>query len=104
MDKVQLEVNEKGRGKFFISQGDEQIGHMEVAITPTNLITYHTEVGSTAERKGLAKELLNNMVEYARTNHLKVIALCPYVHAQFKRHEDQYADIWQKSMKEEESE
>ena len=34
------------------------------------------------------------MVEYVRANKLKVIALCPFVNAQFKRHPEQYADIW----------
>ncbi|HEU4902844.1 MAG TPA: N-acetyltransferase [Flavisolibacter sp.] len=34
------------------------------------------------------------MVDYARKNGLKVIPLCPYVHAQFKRHPADYADVW----------
>jgi hypothetical protein len=34
------------------------------------------------------------MVDYARKNKLKVIPLCPYVHAQFKRHPKEYADVW----------
>lgn len=38
------------------------------------------------------------MVEHARTNHLKVIPLCPYVHAQFKRHPEEYADVWNKEQ------
>jgi predicted GNAT family acetyltransferase len=36
------------------------------------------------------------MVDYARGNHLKVIALCPFVHAQFARHPHDYEDIWKK--------
>jgi predicted GNAT family acetyltransferase len=36
------------------------------------------------------------MVDHARKNGLKVIALCPFVHAQFKRHPEQYEDIWNK--------
>jgi predicted GNAT family acetyltransferase len=34
------------------------------------------------------------MVEHARKNKLKVIPLCTYVHVQFKRHPDEYADVW----------
>ena len=96
---VQLQLNDKGRGKFFIEVDGKQLGEMEVGITSKNLIAYHTEVVPEAEGKGLAKELLNYMVEYARSQKLKVIALCPYVNAQFRRHEDQYADIWEKSLK-----
>lgn len=40
--------------------------------------------------------MLNEMVAYARKNNLKVVALCSYVHAQFSRHTDEYADVWKK--------
>ena len=49
-----------------------------------------------AEGKGLAKKLLIAMVDYARKNNLKVIALCPFVHAQFLRHPDEYKILWKK--------
>ena len=97
MSLVQLQVNDKGRGKFFIEENGEQLGEMEIAITKNNLIAYHTEVLPKAEGKGLAKAMLEHMVEYARTNHLKVIALCPYVNAQFRRHKDLYADVWEQT-------
>jgi hypothetical protein len=67
---------------------------MVVSISGKNLTVYHTEVSAKAEGKGFAKKMLNAMVEHARKNSLKVIPLCPYVHAQFKRHPDEYADIW----------
>jgi predicted GNAT family acetyltransferase len=38
--------------------------------------------------------LLANMVEYAKRNHLKVIFLCPFVYAQFKRHPEQYDEVY----------
>jgi predicted GNAT family acetyltransferase len=38
--------------------------------------------------------LLDAMIDYARKNNLKVITLCPFVHAQFKRHPEEYADVW----------
>lgn len=98
---VNLELNDKGRGKFFIAENGEQLGEMEVAVTGKHVIAYHTEVLPKAEGKGLAKELMANMVDYARSHQLKVIPLCPYVNAQFRRHEQQYADVWDKHYKEE---
>lgn len=96
MENVQLKLDEKGFGHFYIMEGNEQLGEMEVSISGAVLTVYHTEVSEKAEGKGYAKALLKEMVGFARSNNLKVIPLCPYVHAQFKRHPEEYADIWQK--------
>ena len=96
MEEVQLNLDEKNKGIFFITEGEDQLGEMEVAVQDSNLIVYHTEVSPKAEGRGLAKKMLATMVEYARAKKLKVIALCPFVHAQFKRHPEEYADIWNK--------
>ena len=94
MEAVQLKSDETGYGHFYITEGNEQLGEMEVRISGAHLTVYHTEVSEKAEGKGYAQMLLKEMVSYARKNDLKVIALCPYVHAQFKRHREEYADIW----------
>jgi hypothetical protein len=96
MDEVQLSLDEKGHGHFYILEGEEQIAEMEVSVSKDNLTAYHTEVVPAAEGKGFAKKLLASMVDYARKNALQVTPLCPYVHAQFKRHPDEYADVWGK--------
>lgn len=96
MDKIQFELNERGRGAFYIMDGDERIGEMLLSISGKDMTVYHTEVIPKAEGKGLAGEMLNEMVAYARKNNLKVIALCPYVHAQFTRRVREYADVWKK--------
>lgn len=95
MDEVNLNLNEKGHGAFFILDGVEPLGEMVVSIDGKNLTVYHTEVAAQVEGKGFAKKMLDEMVAYARKNGLKVIPLCPYVHAQFKRHPEDYADVWQ---------
>ena len=93
MEKVSLRL-EDNRGEFYIAKGDKELGEMAIGIKGTNLTVYHTGVVPEAEGKGLAKLLLTTMVDYARKNGLKVIPLCSYVHAQFKRHPEEYADIW----------
>lgn len=97
MEDVKLELDQKGHGHFYILDGEEQVAEMVISISNGLLTVYHTEVLPKAEGKGLAKQLLAAMVEHARKNGLKVIPLCPYVHAQFKRHPDDYADVWHKS-------
>ena len=96
MENVQLKLDEKGFGHFYIVENNEQLGEMEVSISGSNLTVYHTEVSEKDEGKGYAKQLLNEMVAYARKNSLRVIPLCPYVHAQFSRHPDDFGDIWNK--------
>jgi predicted GNAT family acetyltransferase len=98
MDEVKLNINAIGHGAFYIMDGAEQIGEMVVLISGNKLTVYHTEVSTKAEGKGVAKKLLDAMVEHARNNGLKVIPLCPYVHAQFKRHPEQYTDIWNRDV------
>ena len=94
MDEVQLNLKKNGSGYFYITEGEEKVAEMNIDISGSELTVYHAEVLLKAEGKGLAKKLLASMVEYARKNNLKVIALCPYVHAQFLRHPDEYNDIW----------
>jgi predicted GNAT family acetyltransferase len=96
MEEIKLKLNEKNHGGFYIMDGDEELGEMEISIAGDKLTVYHTEVSPKLEGKGFAKKLLATMVDYARKNDLKVVPLCPFVSAQFKRHPDEYADIWNK--------
>lgn len=97
MEDVKLKLNDKGHGRFYIMEGETQVAEMVISISEGLLTAYHTEVLPRAEGKGLAKQLLTAMVDHARENGLKVIPLCPYVHAQFKRHPELYADVWHKT-------
>jgi predicted GNAT family acetyltransferase len=98
MPDIQLQLNEKGFGAFYIYEEGKQAGEMAISINNTHLTAYHTEVLPEMEGKGLAKQLLSAMVGHARSHHLKVIPLCPYVLAQFKRHEQEYSDICEKTV------
>lgn len=94
MDEVKLNLRSNGEGSFYINDEAKQVGQMVISIRGNKLTVFHTEVAAEAEGKGLAKMLLAAMVQYARQNNLKVIPLCPYVHLQFRRHPDEYADVW----------
>ena len=94
MEDIQLQLDEKKHGLFFIAEKGEQIAKMLIGISGNDLTVYHTEVSADHAGKGLAKELLLSMANYARKNNLKVIAFCPYVLSQFKRHPEEYQDIW----------
>lgn len=96
MNEPELILDELGRGSFLIKEDGDKLGEMVVAVDEEYLFVYHTEVDPKAEGKGLAKMMLNSMVAYARVHHIKVVPLCPYVHAQFKRHPQDFEDIWHK--------
>ena len=84
---------------FNLFDQDKKIGEMIVETIGDNLKVYHTEVDDDQAGKGYAKELLNAMADYARSNQLKVIPLCTHVALQFKRHPGDYADIWNQEVK-----
>ncbi|MEO6719302.1 MAG: GNAT family N-acetyltransferase [Ferruginibacter sp.] len=96
MEDVILDINEKGDGAFILKNGEDKIGEMVIGISGNDLTVYHTEVAPEAEGKGLSKILLQAMADHAREHQLKVIPKCSFVHAQFKRHPEVYADIWKK--------
>ena len=97
MQDIELKINDAGRGAFVIEEGGKRIAEMEIAAQDGNLIVYHTEVAEKLKGQGVASKLLVAMADYARDKKLKVVPLCPYVLAQFKRHPDQYEDIWNKN-------
>ena len=99
MQEIKFNLNQKGDGGFYIMDGTRQLGEMAINIQDQKLTVYHTEVDPELEGKGMGKLLLDAMAEHARKHELKVIPLCPYVHLQFKRHPEQYADIWLKAQK-----
>lgn len=94
MNAIELKLNANGRGAFIIEENNERIAEMDIGIASSNLTVYHTEVSDKLQGQGIAAKLLSTMVAYAREHQLKVIPLCPYVLTQFKRHPDQYKDIW----------
>ena len=94
MSDIELKLDGNNKGAFVIMEGAEQLAEMAISISGTNLTVYHTEVAEQLKGQGIATKLLSAMVAYAREHKLKVIALCPYVLAQFKRHPEAYRDVW----------
>jgi predicted GNAT family acetyltransferase len=49
------------------------------------MIIEHTEVDASLEGKGVGKKLLETLVQYVRQESIRVIPLCPFANATFKR-------------------
>lgn len=97
MTTTTVTLNNQGRGEVQLISETGKIGKMDIAVQDKQLVVYHTEVDKQYEGQGLAKLLLEKLVSYARESELKIVPLCPYVHAQFKRNPEAYDDIWEKS-------
>ena len=91
---IKFETGPGAPDAFNLYENDVKIGEMIVEIVDGVMTVYHTEVDEDQEGKGHAKQLLMAMVSYVRENRMKVIPLCPYVHAQFSRDAAQFSDIW----------
>lgn len=91
-------VLENVKGEVQLFSDGNKAGKMDISVIGEKLTVYHTEVDQQYEGKGFAKLLLNELVSYARTNHLKIVPLCPYVYSQFKRHPEEYNDVWMKEV------
>lgn len=100
MNAIKLKLDKHDKGAFVIEEGEERLAGMTVAISGKNLIVYHTEVSEKLKGQGIGTKLIDEMVNYARNNDLKVVPLCPFVHAQFKRHAQKYGEIWNQKWRE----
>lgn len=82
------------KGSFFIVENGLRIGEMTyVHAGPGKIIIDHTEVHSSQEGKGIGKKLLAATVEYARTNKLKIVPLCPYAKRVMEKTPAEYVDV-----------
>lgn len=52
----------------------------------------HTEVPAAMEGQGIGGQLAKAALNYARENHLKVVARCPFVTSYLQRHPE-YQDL-----------
>lgn len=86
------------KGEIQLFSDDKKAGKMDISVIGDKLTVYHTGVSEEFEGRGFAKILLEKLVSYAREHHLKIVPLCPYVHAQFKRRPDEYSDVWLKEQ------
>ncbi len=92
--EIVLDLNSKNEGGFYVEKDGQRLAEMKIVIGNGTLIVLHTEVSEELKGFNMGKRLLNEMVAYARKNNLKVRPICPFVNAQFRRHPEEYADIW----------
>lgn len=86
---------EQEGNRFIYSLGTDVLG--EISFIPLEmdkqLIADHTYVSPAARGQGIAKQLLDALVAYARKHQLTIVPQCSYVQSMFTRHNEQYQDV-----------
>lgn len=87
---MEVIIKEKESKGFAMAREDgERAGVMTYSIPASDFIIIdHTEVEPGFEGKGVGKQLLYKIVEMAREKNIKILPLCPYANAMFKKLED----------------
>ena len=60
--------------------------------SPEKMIIEHTEVDDELRGRNVGAQLVHTAVEFARTHNIKIIPLCPFANAVFKK-KPEYADV-----------
>lgn len=71
-------------------------GEGEITFTPegpTDISANHTGVPETMAGQGVAKALLEFMLQDARAGGFRIVPRCPYVRAQYARHPE-WSDLF----------
>ncbi|GAA3509701.1 GNAT family N-acetyltransferase [Aquimarina addita] len=87
MEITLKELNNKG---YAIAKDDGNKMGMMTYSTPGKdfIIIDHTEVEEAGKGKGIGKLLLYKIVEMARDKNIKILPLCPFAKAMFKKIEE----------------
>jgi predicted GNAT family acetyltransferase len=64
-----------------------------------SLVLNHVEVPTALEGRGIASQLTRTALEFARMEHLDVVAVCPYVAGYLKKHPEYHDLLSEKNLK-----
>ena len=81
------------KGRFFYELNGKEMGLMTYSHAGTDkLIIDHTEVDPSLKGQGIGYKLVEASVSYARIKNIKILPLCPFAAAVFKKRDD-YSDV-----------
>ena len=85
---------EGSKGSFYVQENEQLLAEMTYSMTGTELmIIDHTDVSDTLRGKNVGYRLVQAAVEYARANHMKILPLCPFANAVFKKKIAEFGDV-----------
>ncbi|WP_422104740.1 GNAT family N-acetyltransferase [Winogradskyella sp.] len=82
---IQQTENEK-KGEFYYEVDGQKLGLMTYSYAgPDKIIIDHTEVDESLKGQGVGYKLVEASVNFAREKHLKIMPLCPFANAVFRK-------------------
>lgn len=79
-------IEHGSKGAFIIKLNNERLAEMTYSKAGDKLIIIdHTEVSDVLRGKGAGIQLVRAAVEYARTNQIKILPLCPFAKSVFDK-------------------
>lgn len=87
---MEIELKElDAKGHAMARKNKVKAGMMTYSIAgPELIIIDHTDVEPAFNGKGVGKQMLYKIVEMARQKKIKIIPLCPFASAMFRKFED----------------
>ena len=90
--KLQHYISEN-KGRFFVEIDASEVAQMTYSKAGwEKIIIDHTEVDESLKGQGVGYKLVEASVDYARENQVKILPLCPFAAAVFKKRSD-YQDV-----------
>ncbi len=82
------------KGRFYIKEGEAYLAQMTYSRPGDDkIIIAHTEVDEQLKGQGIGKKMLDELVTWARAEHLKIIPLCPFAKSVMEKKLDEYIDV-----------
>ncbi len=82
-----------GKGAFYIEQDAERVAELTYTMpSPDKMIIDHTEVDASLKGKNIGSRLVEAAVQFARSQSMRIIPLCPFANAMFRKKRD-YDDV-----------
>lgn len=88
-------INNPTEKRFELNIGDS-VAALYYSMFENKLYLNHTEVPEALKGQGIAGKLVEGALEYARTNNLPIVPMCPYAN-KFIQRNPQYQDLLDES-------
>lgn len=85
-------IDSHERRRYEIVRESTVLGYAAYQKTEQLVVFTHTEVDPSLEGQGIGGELVRGALDHVRTLGLRVLPICPFVHAWMARHPD-YSDL-----------